>query len=129
MELPHDQTPETDPLLQDLPAQRLVDASIPLEQAVEVITVEHPVTQLRPVEPFEDFKTMLHELIRGGDYDSKSTDELFQIRQDIQAVRDSLTGRYTELARLEATLQQEMTWTNGYLIDLAKAIDKKEQPN
>jgi hypothetical protein len=97
------------------------------EVSITPVPTEEPVTVLRPVEPFENFRTRLHGLIRGGEYEHKSSEELNEIRGDIQAARDALTVRYAELARLEATLQQEVTFTNGYLIDLNKAISEKQK--
>jgi hypothetical protein len=114
--------------LSEQPDLRLTGQSPVLGEAVSIVpAVEEPLTVLRSVEPLEDFKTLLHGHIRGGDYDHKNTEELLEIREGIQAVRDSLSSRYAELAKLEATLQQEMTWTNGYLIDLNKAIAEKQK--
>ncbi|HET7529014.1 MAG TPA: hypothetical protein VFJ84_02180 [Candidatus Saccharimonadales bacterium] len=109
-------------------ALHIVPSSPALGEAVQITPVEESVPALRPVEPFEDFKTYLHGLIREGDYDHKSLEELVEIKGDIQEVREALTARYAELARLEAVLQREMTWTNGYLIDINKAIQAKQQP-
>lgn len=107
---------------------RIVSAEAALGQTIEVTPVELPITQLRPVELFEDFKTRLHGLIREGDYERKTLEEMMDIRTEVQAVRAALTARYAELAKLEAVLQREMTWTNGYLIDINKAIQAKQQP-
>ena|SRR5579884_62565 len=102
-------------------------AGVVLHQTVEVVPVDESVVLLHEVTPFEDFKTELHGLIRGGDYESKSLEELEAIKADIDAVRSLQSSRYETLVRLEAVLQREMTWTNGYRIDLNKAIQKKHQ--
>ena len=103
------------------------DGSIALGHTVEVIPIGDNVVPLHVVTPFEDFKTELHELIRGGDYPNKSLAELEDIKARIEEVRVLQTARFSELAKLEAVLQREMTWTNGYIIDLNKAIQEKQR--
>lgn len=107
---------------------RVIPRSPSLGESIEITPVDEKVTALRPIEPFEDFKAFLHGMIRGGDYEHKSLEELLEIRGDIEGIRSALTARYAELAKLEAILQREMTWTNGYLIDINGAIRAKQPP-
>ena len=85
-------------------------------------------TSLTPIDidgPYEAFQADLHDLIRGGDYITKTSEELTEIRGDVQSVRDALSDRWAELAAQMDTVQREMTWTNGYLIDLNKEIQAR----
>lgn len=78
--------------------------------------------------PFDKFQAEFHALIRGGDYSSKTKEELLAIREDLQAVRDCLSDEYAKVIQEMDQLAARMTWANGYLIDVNKVISSRKEP-